>query len=174
MSEKDQNEAPPTQGYTAVKSPQEGTPPIVLGEGILSWPGSERRSDRYGLCGLLDSGEFIIPLPDCTCGKAMLVAEVVERIQSEHIGDLFHGFRPPNVAAGEGPAVGDLVILSEFGEVRFVGEGSNAWVGVKPDSDREVFLMNPHALYAVNQWRVKLLLFPEPPQEWLSLERWTE
>lgn len=161
----------------AEKQPAPYTKSVCLAEGFFSWPANERVSDRYGLCGIMDENEKCVrfadklTLDEHSCvGKGMLIAEVVERIQSQHIGDLFHGLYPPSVEHGEGPKVGERVVLSELGTVivQDEGEGRCCWIGVEPDNERDAFWMNPVAFYSISQFRVKLILVADPPQEWLE------
>jgi hypothetical protein len=90
---------------------------IFLGTGNFTWNSVERRSDRYGSVRLVndhipeDNPEhniLIDPELDRLEGKfGILFAEVVEPIESQHIGDIFRGFSPSL------PKLGEIVVLGE-------------------------------------------------------------
>ena len=128
----------------------------LRGVGRFSWPAAERRSDRYGLVGLLagDDGtsEWMGLVTAGLVGKAgRLFAVVLETQESRHIGDMFRGIYPAT------PAVGDEIVLGEG--VLFV---DTERVGLEPSDGRESDWLNPHQLYRAIDQKVELL-FEEVP-----------
>jgi hypothetical protein len=149
----------------------------LIGRGGVSWPSAERRSDRYGLVGLLGvfpidvdsalwqgvepgtsypTGEYL-PLPLSVARLAgrrgTLVATVVETRASGHCGDLFRGIYPST------PTVGERITLGTG--TLFVDDGC---VGVRPDDGRESDWLDPRALYRAHAQTV-VLTFEEDVRE---------
>ena len=142
---------------------------IMLGRGRLNWPGSERRSDRYGLVTLLSPPPdgtqrggpmpvygatlpWAVALPVGRRGR--LIAVAVETRESEHIGDLFRGIGPTT------PDVGEEIVLGA-GEV-FAQEIEGLYVGLRPDDGRDSDWLDPRALYRAHDQTVDLFFEPEP------------
>lgn len=152
---------------------------VSLGEGMLSWPRLERVGDRYGTVILLAEregdptledytreDEFVTDFLDAPEGaKGTLKARVIRNRASGHLGDLFHGFAPP----GEGAKPGTMHTLGS-GEL-FREDEHGAAIGVIPQAeadfevpegmdsgpDRNVFWLDPEALYRLHEQTVELL-----------------
>lgn len=85
-----------------LREPQETT--MIKATGIFSWPGEERRSDRYGMIGLWphncdETATVTITLPTrdlirLSGSTVTITARVLETRDSGHIGDLFRGICP--------------------------------------------------------------------------------
>ena len=136
-----------------------------LGTGVLTWDGRERISDRYGTVYLVDRPQGspfqetktkIIPLQIIPCRSGVLIAEIIETRQSQHIGDIFRGLFPST------PEVGDRIILGA-GELFFERDTNRDGneVGIKPDDGRESDWLDPRALYRAHDQTVKLLFIED-------------
>jgi hypothetical protein len=134
---------------------------ILLGVGTLTWDGSERRSDRYGMITLFDENSYggkIGPKVKFNednirgnVGKeGELIFEVTETRDSTHIGDLFRGFSPTT------PEIGQSIKLGEGRLVR----GRTSWCGItlglEPSDGRDNDWLNPEALYNAHEQTEKL------------------
>ena len=139
---------------------------ILLGTGILTWNGFERRSDRYGTVFLMADGETsmtdtVTPLLDQAIVKALdgldgwLFAEVVEARQSTHIGDIFRGIFPST------PAVDDVIVLGQ-GTLFSAIIGDMLSVGLRPADGRNDDWLNPRTLYRAHEQLVRLWFSTEP------------
>lgn len=138
------------------------TAPVLLGQGELSWRGSERRSDRYGTVGLFtqtdrtfmgnesygDELKYVL-VQKFEEQTGTLVAEVVETRQSLHIGDIFRGIFPSV------PEVGERITLGT-GEFFVEREDARVYVGLKPEDGRDSDWLDPKALYRCHQQTVQL------------------
>jgi hypothetical protein len=141
---------------------------ILLGRGVLNWPGSERRSDRYGLItlsarsgGYLGSGEEkdeparihdALRSDVCVGRVGTLVAVILETRKSGHIGDFFRGIFPST------PNVGDEFELGT-GKLFYSDPGYDSGelaVGVKPEEPRDSDWMDPRQLYKCHDQTVEL------------------
>ena len=123
---------------------------ILVGVGILNWRRQERIGDRYGsFCLFKDavSGESI-PLVK-TEGYGKLVAKVKAVRNSEHIGDLFHGFFPTK------PDIGEIIELGE-GMIFYDADESGETVGLKPADNRDTLWLNPKMLYRCHSQTVEV------------------
>lgn len=163
---------------TSPRSPSKAAPKksskakrILLGRGVLNWPSSERRSDRYGLISLSPkSGGYLgandiepeseaseysaIESGKYAEQKGTMLATVLETRQSGHIGDFFRGIFPVT------PKVGDEIELGSgtlFYQSTEYGDGG---VGVKPDDGRDSDWMNPRNLYRCHDQTVALWFLP--------------
>ena len=141
----------------------------LLAVGVLTWCGSERRSDRYGSVMILDPdaphdhdaqlrGATAPYLPFTVDSKLVnvpgaLAVEVVEVRESEHIGDLFRNIRPG------GAVVGETLVL---GHGTLFRAGKNS-VGIKPAEDRESDWLAPKLLYRAHECVVRLTFTPDVP-----------
>ena len=134
---------------------------MILGTGILTWDGSERRSDRYGTVWLMNDGHNSMTvcdpgwrLDDSAVSRAIgqkgrLVARVLSARQSTHIGDLFRGIFPVTPDEGEDIDLGSGQLFSEqqhFGPA----------VGLRPDDGRRSDWLNPENLYRAHEQLVEL------------------
>lgn len=132
------------------------TDAVILGTGVLSWPRSERVSDRYGCVWLMADATQeqvlggVAGVAEPHVGqRGRLVARVIEARQSHHIGDLFHGVRPRT------PEVGAEIQLGE-GEL-FVQQEELGWsVGLRPDDGRDRLWLDLRALYDAHLQTVEL------------------
>jgi len=130
---------------------------ILIGKGVLSWPKSERVSDRYGTVMLMKDGmdsyatqEGPVSLINTPSGKNVrLFATVIENRQSTHIGDILRGLYPST------PDVGETIDLG-IGEIFYEQFRSYTLVGLKPNDDRESDWLNPVALYRAHEQTVEL------------------
>ena len=118
----------------------------LLGVGVMSWLGSERRSDRYGSVGLFTdpTGEKM-PIKSDISGNGELIAVVKETRESHHIGDFFRGLFPST------PNVGDKIILGS-GDLFF----EDGCVGLKPDDGRSHDWLDPEQLYRAHDQTIEL------------------
>lgn len=129
------------------------TAPVVLGEGVLNWPRSERVSDRYGCVNLeisLDSGRYV-QWNDAPIGRVgTIMAEITEARRSRHVGDFFRGLFPSI------PGVGEIFAL---GAGRLFADDSSGTpsIGLMPDDGRAEDWLNPAALYACHEQTVRLI-----------------
>ena len=132
-----------------------------LGEGVLTWRASERRSDRYGSVHLIAEGlnsfstgpavSLVLPAAQGLDGRrGELVAVVKKTRESTHIGDLFHKVFPST------PEVGQIIV---FGKGSFFAIGApdgGLAVGLRPDDGRVTMWLNIHALYRAHEQSVEL------------------
>ena len=138
---------------------------ISLGVGILTWCGSERRSDRYGTVWLMNDGHTSLSRGDpehllnfaamvkLEGKRGRLVARVLSPRTSTHIGDLFRGFFPETPDQGEEIELGSgtaFIDMQTFG----------AAFGVLPDDGRATDWMNPQSLYRAHEQLVDLRFAP--------------
>lgn len=135
---------------------------IELGTGVLTWPGGERRTDRYGTVMLAtDPGTlttepagYINPPAPPTGRRGTLVAEILGTRRSDHIGDIFRGIFPETPEVGERIELGTGTFFTEptdFGAVL---------MGLRPDVPRDSDWLNPKALYRAHEQTVRLLFVP--------------
>lgn len=134
----------------------------LLATGYFSWDAVERRSDRYGSIRLNDEKNASI-----TVDKAMhklkgkkgnLFAEVLEPIDSPHMGDLVRGLKPST------PELGEIVVLgtgSLFIEHHEVKDDIHDDIGLKPDDDRQNDWLNPKAFYRLHLSKINLFFEEE-------------
>lgn len=134
-----------------------------LGAGVLTWDGSERRSDRYGTVYLIEEGhnsatpepsnslveiDKVAPLAE---SQGSLVAVVTAARDSTHIGDLFRGIYPSR------PEVGEII---ELGQGRLfyqgIGYAKGICVGLKPEDGRDADWLDPRKLYRAHEQSVIL------------------
>ncbi len=139
---------------------------INLGVGVLTWDGSERRSDRYGMVWLMEDGftsqtrespESILDVAACKSlafQRGTLVATVIDARQSTHIGDLFRGIFPST------PDVGERIVLGT-GQAHREYQPYGLTIGLKPDDDRDFDWLDPKALYRAHEQLVALTFEPE-------------
>lgn len=132
--------------------------PIILGEGRLSWPSSERVSDRYGTVMLMVDGDsFVEPsgyrsIDQSIVGqRGSLIAEVLETRESSHIGDFFRGLFP------ETPTVGERIVLGTgTASIEKASWGPVDLVGLRPDEYRQSDWLDPKAMYRCHEQTVRL------------------
>lgn len=134
---------------------------ILVGRGVLSWPGGERGSDRYGvIVTMSDNAEPILApgAAECEGTRGHLVALVESTKESQHIGDVFRGIFPTT------PNVGDEVVLGASGVLRIVnawGEATPGGLSIEPDDGRVDDWFDPAALYRCHDQTVSLWFIPE-------------
>lgn len=128
----------------------------LVGTGILQWGRAERVSDRYGLIFLSQNpeGNSHVDLKNLKSQKGSLSVKITETRKSDHIGDLFRGFRPGGASKGDEVVLGDGTLFYE--EVDGV-----TGVGVKPSDGRSSDWMNPEKLYYCHNQTVELFFAPE-------------
>jgi len=136
---------------------------LLIGTGVLSWPRSERVSDRYGKVMLMDEGNNSIgggngkngkltpakDLPEAgTQGRLMV--RILKTRESIHIGDFARGLSPST------PAPMQEIVLG-YGEL-FYETDADGWVyvGLKPGDGRASDWLNPVNLYRVHEQTVEL------------------
>lgn len=142
---------------------------VLLGEGELTWGRHERIGDRYGSV-FLDPGVLRLGVAQERAGaRGTLKVEITENGVSDHIGDLFHGLFPPG--PDNVPPVGSVVKLGH-GDLFVDADEEYPAIGLRPDrpyegteeplpADREVFWLDPVALYRVHSQTVRLLFVPD-------------
>jgi hypothetical protein len=162
LREGDLAQQPPARGRNRAKGNEMTQDDVVVGEGRLTWAGSERRSDRYGAVVLMHDGDSLIRSsgyvqPDRSLAgrRGSLVAEVLEVRGSTHIGDLFRGLSPSI------PEVGERITLGAG--TAFV---EKAWddveaIGLRPDDGRGEDWLDPKALYRAHEQTVRLIFEPQ-------------
>lgn len=137
-----------------------------LGHGVLSWPGAERRSDRYGQVCLYGGGDGGVAIP----ADAMMTSEIAPFIgqqgrllalvthtaQSHHIGDLFRGFFPPPDGDPSKVQAGEWVILGEGALFATPEDWCALAVGLHPDDGRDTDWLDPMQLYRCHDQGVEL------------------
>lgn len=135
---------------------------IKLGEGYFYWSASERRTDRYGYVYLESNNPHLMPVSERytqhtanfvnlntegIIGKyGKLIVKILERHESGHIGDLFHGFFPSIPEEDE----------FELGEGTVFIEDDIKGIGLKPKDDRDVFWLDPKQLYKAHEQKLEL------------------
>lgn len=132
--------------------------------GIFSWPGAERRSDRYGMLLICPMNydetahatvTLDVPRLERMAGsRVSLRAEVVEARDSGHIGDIFRGLYPTKPDIGETHDLGTgtlRVSPSGFDESPIV-------FGLEPDDGRDTDWFDPRILYRLHDQTVRLTL----------------
>lgn len=142
---------------------------VVLGEGRLSWPAAERRSNRYGSIGLFEpSDPDRIRCVDIRAHKGQrgrIYATVLVSRDSGHIGDLALGIGPSRTDVGVRVLLGTGTLTSYSGEYQ-------GYFGIVPD-DPDVIQrsglrkpwMNPRQLYCVHDHDVRIDFLPVPKRE---------
>jgi hypothetical protein len=138
----------------------------VLGVGVLTWFGDERRSDRYGTVWLMEDGHTSLSdgdarsMLDAAAVRALigengtLVAEVISARESTHIGDFARGIFP------QVPEVGANIVLGR-GTLFHSGREAILCVGVMPYDQRETDWLDPVQLYWAHEQLVTLKFYPE-------------
>lgn len=124
---------------------------MIVAEGILTWHGRERRSDRYGSVEMMNTDGKFMTL-DCVHHEGLrgrLFAEVVETRQSGHIGDIFRGLYP------ETPEVGEVIELG-IGRLFVERVDGISQIGLVPDDGRDYDWLDPKALYRLHEQTVRL------------------
>jgi hypothetical protein len=136
---------------------------LALGTGWFTWPRHERVSDRYGTISLFNTCHahdrpfdkpFDKPIPlahdDLVVGtEGVLLVEIIETMDSTHIGDIMRGLYPST------PNVGDIFVLGP-GRVFYDKEGPDVAIGLLPDDDRKSDWLDPGTLYRCHDQRVIL------------------
>ena len=136
---------------------------MKLGQGIFSWIGGERRSNRYGFV-CLDTVDFnnttkvTVEFDEAAAAgleskRVKLSAKVIETRDSGHVGDLSLNIIP------ERPEVGEIV---ELGVGNFVvnppaWDEASTQVGLMPEDGRQQLWIDPRRLYRLHDQTVELL-----------------
>lgn len=134
---------------------------MMIGYGILTWGGEERRGDRYGSIVLMgqnyNQDSEVKPYVNAEAvsqldtKRVRLTAKVMETRQSGHIGDLFLGLSPSTPEVGEvielGVGVLNVGAAWEPGLTKFV---------LEPEDGREHFWIDPRLLYRLHDQTVEL------------------
>lgn len=138
----------------------------ITGRGVLGWPGTERRTDRYGLVtlsleGYEGNGKLLdaswTTNPTAVEGYAChVVAKVIEARESSHIGDLFRGIFPTTPHVGE---IIDLGVGHLFTEPADWAIGKIG-IGLKPSDGRDRDWFDPKKLYRLHDQTVELTIAP--------------
>lgn len=137
----------------------------LLGSGALSWNGSERRSDRYGVACLYRGGDGQVTVSakaesdveQLAGRKGKLVAVIRQTGKSHHLGDLFRGIGPPAEDDEDKVKVGEEVLLGEG--TLFFADG-DGWAvlaaGLRPSDGRQSDWLDPVQLYRCHDQAVDL------------------
>lgn len=136
----------------------------MIGQGIFSWDGVERRSNRYGAVHLYDktyNGEKpgvpvrvdYAQLKMFEGKRVRIVAKVIESRFSGHIGDLFLGVRPSKTKVGTCIDLG--VGMLETPPNAF--DGTPDFV-LRPDDGREELWIDPRKLYQLHDHTVEIYI----------------
>lgn len=121
--------------------------------GTLSWPRSERISDRYGSIHLTPN----VPeaeLETLAGLRVSITGVVVETRQSGHLGDFARGIFPttPDVDERFDLGTGMLETDRVEGAVCF---------GLRPDDGRDHDWFDPHVLYRLHDQTVEIEVIPQ-------------
>ena len=133
-------------------------------EGVFTWPGSERRSDRYGVVTLDDKNyedtaaakvvADVKALRLMAGHRVKVVAHVVEARESGHIGDFVRGLSPITPIVGEEHGLGEGVLFLE----ELVWSPMGVGLGLLPDDGRETDWFDPRVLYRLHDQTVLLIV----------------
>lgn len=134
------------------------TASYLLGTGRLTWPASERRTDRYGVVFLLQYGDsnsaltppiatITLPFVEELNQEFEVVALVIENRESTHIGDLAYGVFPRT------PEVGAEIVL---GKGR-LSVDSKCFLQVTPKNPEKYPWLDMRALYDAHEQTVQLI-----------------
>jgi hypothetical protein len=137
---------------------------ISLGKGVLTWDGSERRSDRYGTVWLIPEGSnslthdrpksLVIPNQSVDGDEGEIIALVEKSRDSTHVGDFTHMIFP------ERPEVGEIIALGN-GQLFFEGAPfGGCVVGLMPLDHRDTLWLDIRALYRAHEQSVELFFVP--------------
>jgi hypothetical protein len=134
---------------------------ILLGHGILTWDGSERRTGRYGTI-TLDDTDFaetvktpshldVSAIEQLCEQRVTLKAVVVESRQSGHAGDRFLDIYPST------PLIGDTIIIGT-GKLFVIpiSWGNGLSIGLQPQDGREEQWIDPGILYRLHDQTIQL------------------
>ena len=131
----------------------------MIGIGIFTWGGFERRSDRYGAIALVDKTYQDVTVTTTVNNNALqqlngkrvrLWAKVLEARESGHLGDLAHHISPSQ------PDVGEEIILG-VGILRVLPrEWACAQMALEPGDGRSTFWIDPRKLYRLHDQTVEI------------------
>lgn len=141
---------------------------IVIGEGIFTWNGGERRTQRYGYVALSDADygqttEFDVTLDMAACEKLVgervtLKAVVLRTRESGHLGDSLLEIRPTTPTVGEEIELGTGVF--ELTHVDYEWAAGECGVGLRPGDGRKKYWLDPRVLYRLHDQTVRLVACP--------------
>jgi len=130
-----------------------------LGVGILSWNGSERRSNRYGVITLCpanyeETAFFPVSwdedlLQELNGKRVRLTATIRETRKSGHCGDRFLKVFPSLPKVGDSINFGVGTLTLEFNE-------KTRAVGLRPGDGRDQLWIDPRKLYRAHDQTVEL------------------
>lgn len=134
-----------------------------IGQGIFTWDGTERRSDRYGGFTLGATGYTpgvraeacmdLAALKKLVGKRVRIIATVIESRKSDHCGDLFHKILPSR------PEVGEVVNLG-VGALRLEtwdwDDGDVTAILLMPGDGRNQFWIDPRKMYRLHDQTVSV------------------
>lgn len=134
-----------------------------IGSGILTWCSTERSNDRYGTI-VLDHTNyertvfndivFNTDIVEKYIGKHVrLIAIVTESRKSSHCGDLTYNIKPTMPEEGVEITIG----IGEFFQEDTQWSKYPA-VGLKPDTERTIWWLNPYILYNLHDQSIELFI----------------
>lgn len=136
----------------------------LVGVGILSWNGLERRSNRYGSIHLYNKtykGEHpgvpvrhdYLTLLRFETKRVRIVAKVIESRESGHIGDIFLGIRPSKTEVGAciDLGIGTLETIMNTYDQR-------PDLVLHPDDGRSELWFDPRLLYRLHDHTVEIYM----------------
>lgn len=145
-----------------------------VGQGIFTWGGSERRSDRYGNFHL-DVRDYsntataiaeldLAALRPLEGQRVGLVCRVRENRASGHIGDLFHGIYPTMPEVGEEIRLGPGIL--RIGLVKAWDRTVTTSIGLEPADGRGHLWLDPRALFRLHDQTVDLFVTDGSGEPW--------
>jgi len=132
----------------------------LIGQGILSWHPSERRTDRYGTVMLMAEGmdsysdkDQAAPLnsqpEEGLYGE--LIAVITQNRESTHIGDLFRGVFPSIPDIGEEIILGKGLLFYDT-----IPDLPYTFIGLCPIDGRDIDWLDINSLYRCHEQSVNL------------------
>jgi len=132
----------------------------LIATGIFMWYGYERQSDRYGaFYASPTSFEGETPkvpvvthtdvIESLLTRRVRIVAKVVERRKSGHVGDDFHKLKPKPAKVGAEVEVG-------IGLLHTHGEDGFTFIELRPEDGRSVFWCDPRRFFELHDQTVEI------------------